>query len=113
MSILYTAPKTFGYILNGKYYPIHASNLARASDSHGNEIPIILADDSKLKVEKKLETVGKSGIQHSSVNSEAMYQCYICKRFGKLMFFANKEDLQLHVQGLHIGYPTSEAKRTP
>jgi len=73
---------------------------------HEDRIPTISKEDSKLKLEKKTEEIGKKEIQQFPANSVTNHQCSICKRVGKPMFFANEDDLNLHIQRLHIGYPS-------
>lgn len=47
---------------------------------------------------------------------EIMYQCRLCREYGKSLFsaplFSSQEDLNLHVQRLHGGYPDSGRQST-
>jgi len=43
--------------------------------------------------------------QKKPIIPNGMKQCPICAKSGKPMFFANKQDLNVHILGLHSGYP--------
>jgi len=79
-----------------------------SSISNRHKIPIILTEDSKSKLENEAGDSGKQEIQQFPANSKAGYQCPVCKRFDKPMFFANEQDLELHIQRLHSGHPNHD-----
>lgn len=62
-----------------------------------------------LVVEKPDGTVH---CRYESGHVEIMYQCCLCREYGKGLFsaplFSTQEDLNLHVQRLHGGYPDNK-----
>lgn len=68
-------------------------------------------NEKSLETEKRLENVGELVYRQSSVNSElpkGLIQCEFCLKQGRLMLFASRHDLELHVRGFHGGYPDSK-----
>jgi proline racemase len=71
-------------------------------------------DDANRKHQIVLVVEKPDGTVHYRYESghvEMMYQCRLCREYGKALFnvplFSTQEDLNLHVQRLHGGYPDS------
>ena len=47
--------------------------------------------------------VAKSKRDKKAVKVDGLYQCLLCKRQGKPMFFATKIDLEIHIRRVHWG----------
>jgi DNA-binding MarR family transcriptional regulator len=78
--------------------------------SKEENLEIFSKEDSKLKTEKKLETISISKTEISRDNSKfevlkGLIPCEFCAKQGKPMFFATVEDLKGHIRAFHGGYP--------
>jgi len=81
-----------------------ASLPEKPSESWTNQkCPIVQKEKTKepwIKKRKGTKIITKTG--------EVMFVCPRCKQHGKQLFFANEEDLKLHIVRLHTGRPLFE-----
>jgi len=92
-------------------YILHGKNISEDTFSLTEKrvaVSISKKEDLSLKPEEKPKSVDipEMSVSVPSLSEvEGMVQCEICKNISKKMFFANEDDLQLHVERLHNNNP--------
>lgn len=71
---------------------------------------LLLMENEKRATKKEIQKrnswiLKREGNKITAKDGSILYECQFCKGLNKSMFFNSQHDLDLHIQGLHHGYP--------
>lgn len=67
-----------------------------------------MVSENSLKETKKGVTPNVILVENELSKKKKLIPCPFCANFGKQMFFNSQHDLDVHIQGLHCGYPIKQ-----
>lgn len=67
-----------------------------------------MASENSLKETKKGVTPNIILVENELLKKKNLYPCPFCANFSKQMLFNSQHDLDVHIQGLHYGYPIKQ-----
>ena len=89
-------------MISNRQSSLNQASLAETSseDWKNKKLPIIQRDKPKESWILKRE-----GNKITAKDGNVLFVCPLCATHGKQLFFNSQSDLDLHIQGLHYGYP--------